>query len=255
MKNKKLDKTPARLDFFQSATGLILALFIVGHILFEASILISKEAMYKVTIFFEGYYFFGEKYPGIISFLAAAIFIIFIVHAGIALRKFPDNYRQHKIMKKHVIGMKHDDTSLWIIQLSTGFIMFFLGSVHLYMMMANPSDIGPYASSHRVVEEMLAPLYFLLLVSVVTHAFIGLYRLALKWGFMEGNDPKKSRKLYKTLMRSLIVIYIAVGTLSLAKYISIGLEHDFSDGVKYTPPAQSKNSSQIYRSDFIKRVV
>ena len=136
-------------------------------------------------------------------------------------------------MKKHTIGMKHEDTYLWIIQLSTGFLMFFIGSVHLYTMMVEPSDIGPYASSHRVVQEMLAPLYILLLVSVVTHAFIGLYRLALKWGFMEGKNTKVSRARYKLLMKIFIVVYILLGTATLAKYISIGLEHDFSDGVKY----------------------
>jgi fumarate reductase subunit C len=232
MKQDKLDKTPARLDFTQSLTGLILALFIMGHILFEASILVSEEMMYRVTIMFEGYYFFGETYPGIISFLAGFIFVVFIIHAGIALRKFPANYRQHKAMKNHTVRMKHEDTSLWIIQIITGFIMFFLGSVHLYMMMAEPSDIGPYASSYRVVHEMMAPLYFLLLISVVSHAFIGLYRLALKWGFMEGKSTKVSRSRYKLLMRIFIVVYILIGLASLAKYISIGLEHDYSAGVK-----------------------
>jgi len=232
MKQEKLDKTPAKLDFTQSVTGLILAVFIMGHILFEASILISNEMMYKVTIMFEGYYFFGETYPGIVSFLAGSIFVIFIVHAGIALRKFPDNYRQHKAMKRHTLGMKHEDTYLWLIQLSTGFLMFFIGSVHLYMMMAEPSDIGPYASSYRVVHEMMAPLYILLLISVITHAFIGLYRLALKWGFMEGKNTKVSRARYKFLMRAFIVVYIVLGLASLSRYISIGLEHDYSAGVK-----------------------
>ena len=233
MKQKKIDKTPARLDFTQSVTGLILGVFIMGHILFESSILVSNEMMYKVTIMFEGYYFFGETYPGIITFLAGAISVIFIIHAAIALRKFPDNYRQHKVMKAHALRMKHEDTSLWIIQLSTGFIMFFIGSVHLYIMMAEPSNIGPYTSSHRVVHEHMGPLYFLLLLSVVSHAFIGLYRLAMKWGFMEGKNTKVSRKRFKFLMRSLIVVYILVGSFSLAKYTYIGYTHDFSDGVKY----------------------
>jgi fumarate reductase subunit C len=233
MKNKKIDKMPARLDLTQSITGLILALFIMGHILFEASILISNEMMYKVTIMFEGYYFFGETYPGIVSFLAAAIFVIFIIHAAIALRKFPDNYRQHKVMKKHVLGMKHEDTSLWIIQLVTGFIMFFIGSVHLYIMMAEPSNIGPLASSFRVVHEHMGPLYFLLLLSVISHAFIGLYRLAMKWGFMEGKSTKVSRARFKLLMKSLIVVYILVGSLSLAKYTYIGYTHDYTDVKKY----------------------
>ncbi|WP_415397834.1 fumarate reductase cytochrome b subunit [Sulfurimonas sp. CS5] len=233
MKNKKIDKMPARLDFIQSSTGLILAVFIMGHILFESSILISNEMMYKVTIMFEGYYFFGETYPGIITFIAGAISVIFIVHAAIALRKFPDNYRQHKVMKEHVIRMKHEDTSLWIIQLTTGFIMFFIGSVHLYIMMAEPSNIGPLASSFRVVHEHMGPLYFLLLLSVVSHAFIGLYRLALKWGFMEGKNTKVSRARFKFLMRTMIALYIIVGTFSLAKYTYIGLTHDFSEVKKF----------------------
>ncbi|MEO1953226.1 MAG: fumarate reductase cytochrome b subunit [Campylobacterales bacterium] len=233
MKRQKIDKTPARLDFLQSLTGLILGVFIMGHILFESSILISKEMMYKVTIMFEGYYFFGETYPGIISFLAGAIFVIFIVHAGIAIRKFPSNYKQYKIMKNHTMQMKHEDTSLWAIQMISGFIMFFLGSVHLYIMIAQPSHIGPYASSSRVVDEFMGPLYFALLISVVSHAFIGLYRLALKWGFMEGKNTKKSRATFKIIMKSMIAVYLLLGTASLVKYTYIGMTHDFSDGVKY----------------------
>jgi fumarate reductase subunit C len=233
MKNKKIDITPARLDFTQSITGLILAVFIMGHLLFEASILISNEAMYKVTLMFEGYYFLGDRHPEIITFLAAAISVVFIIHAAIALRKFPDNYRQHKIMKEHVIRMKHEDTSLWLIQLTTGFVMFFIGSVHLYTMMAEPSNIGPFASAFRVVKEHMAPLYFLLLISVVLHAFIGLYRLALKWGFMEGKSTKVSRARFKILMKSFIFVYILIGLASLARYTYIGYTHDFKSADRY----------------------
>ncbi|MEA3229260.1 MAG: fumarate reductase cytochrome b subunit [Campylobacterota bacterium] len=230
---KKIDKTPARLDFIQSSTGLILAFFIMGHILFEASILVSNEMMYRVTLMFEGYFFFGETYPGIITFLAGAISVIFIVHASVAIRKFPSNYKQYKIMKNHTTQMKHEDTSLWAIQIITGFFMFFIGSVHLYIMMTQPSNIGPYASSSRIVDQFMGPLYFMLLLSVVSHAFIGLYRLAMKWGFFEGENSKQSRKNFKLLMKVMIAAYIIIGLASLAKYTYIGVTHDFSDGVKY----------------------
>ena len=233
MKKKSLDKTPARLDFLQSLTGLILGMFIMGHLLFESSILISKEMMYKVTIMFEGYYFFGGQHPIIISLLATTIFVIFIIHAGIAMRKFPSNYKQYKIIKEHTKQMNHEDSSLWVIQITTGFVMFFLGSVHLYMMIAQPQNIGPYASSSRIVDDFMAPLYLALLFSVVSHAFIGLYRLALKWGFMEGSDTKKSRGIFKIIMKVMILVYLSLGSLSLARYTYIGITHDFSDGVKY----------------------
>jgi len=236
MRKKKIDKMPARLDFLQSFTGLILALFIMGHILFEASILISNEVMYRVTIMFEGYYFFGERYPGIISFLAASIFVILIVHAAIAMKKFPSSYRNYKVMKKHLSQMKHEDTSLWMIQIITGFMMFFMASIHLYIMIAEPSDIGPYASSNRVVNEFMGPLYFMLLIAVISHAFIGLYRLALKWGFMEGKNSKVSRARFKLLMKIFIAVYIMIGLSSLSKYVYIGLTHDYSDGQRYESP-------------------
>lgn len=233
MIEKKVNSTPAKLDFLQSFTGLVLAVFIMGHILFEASILISNEMMYKVTLMFEGYYFFGERYPGIISFLAAAIFVIFILHAAVAIRKFPSSYKQYKIMKNHTIRMKHEDSSLWMIQVITGFLMFFIGSVHLYIMMSQPSNIGPYASSFRIVDEFMGPLYFMLLLSVISHAFIGLYRLALKWGFMEGKHTEVSRARFKFLMKVMIFAYILIGLSSLAKYTYIGLTHDYSGGVEY----------------------
>ena len=233
MKKKVIDKIPARLDFIQSVTGLILAVFIMGHILFEASILVSQEMMYKVTIMFEGYYFFGEKYPGIISFLAGAIGVIFIVHAATAMRKIPSTYKNYKIIRNHTKQMKHEDSSLWLIQVVTGFMMFFIGSVHLYIMLTQPSNIGPYASASRIVDEYMGPLYFMLLISVVSHAFIGLYRLAMKWGFMEGKNTKVSRKRFKLLMKAFIAIYIIVGLSALAKYTYIGVQHDFKDGERY----------------------
>lgn len=233
MKKEGINKVPARLDFLQSATGLILALFIMGHILFEASILISNDMMERVTLMFEGYYFFGERYPGIISFLAAAIFAIFILHASVAIRKFPASYKQYKTMKEHTLRMKHEDSSLWMIQIITGFMMLFIGSVHLYIMMSEPSNIGPYASSFRIVSEHMGPLYSLLLLSVVSHAFIGLYRLALKWGFMEGKSTKVSRARFKLLMKSFIAIYIIIGLASLARYSYIGFTKNIQPGEKY----------------------
>jgi len=218
-----MDKTSAKLDFIQSFSGFILAIFIVGHIIFEASILISNDMMQRVTLMFEGYYFFNDRYPAIISFLAIAISVVFITHALVAIRKFPANYKKYKIMKEHIIRFKHEDTSLWAIQAFTGFIMFFLGSVHLATMMTQPQNIGPYLSAYRVVEEYMGVLYFLLLISVITHAFIGLYRLVLKWGFMEGNDYKASRKRFKFIMKFMIVLYLVLGLSSLAKYTYIGL--------------------------------
>ena len=228
----------ARLDFLQSFTGILLALFISGHILFESSILISKDAMYAMTQFFEGYYFFGEKHPVIVSFLAITILFIIIVHAVLALRKFPSNYRQYKRFGMHMQRMHHHDTSLWAIQVATGFAMFFLASVHLYIMIATPEKIGPIVSSQRVALDMMWPLYILLLFSVVVHAAIGVYRLILKWGFFEADKQKymkQRRATLRTAMYFVITFYLVVGISSLAKYMYIGYSDEYKVGERYHP--------------------
>ena len=73
-KQVELQSMPAWLDFLQSATGLLLALFMWGHMAFVSSILISKDAMYTVTRFFEGEYVFGKPYPVIVTFIVAFTF-------------------------------------------------------------------------------------------------------------------------------------------------------------------------------------
>jgi len=149
------------------------------------------------------------------------------------MRKFPASYREYRDYQTHRKLLKHNDTNLWFLQITTGFMMFFLGSIHLAIMMTQPQNIGPYLSAYRVVEEYMGVLYFLLLISVISHAFIGLYRLAMRWGFMEGENSKKSRARFKSMMRAFIFVYLLVGLSSLLKYTNIGLSHDYTNCMKY----------------------
>lgn len=233
MKNGNIDKTPARLDFIQSASGLVLALFMWAHMFFVSTILLGKDVMYNVTRFFEGYYFFGESYPIIVTIAAGTVFFIFIAHATVAIRKFPSNYKQYKIMSNHIKSFNHDDTKLWFWQIFTGFAMFFLGSVHLYIIMTHPADIGPYASADRVVSEWMWPLYILLLLAVELHGSIGMYRLAMKWGWFEGSDAKKSRIKLRKYKYAITIFFLTLGFLTLAAYIKIGIEHKDNVGERY----------------------
>lgn len=234
-RDTKKSRIPARLDLLQSLSGFVLAIFMWGHMVFVSSILLGKDAMYTVTKFFEGYYFFGKPYPIIVTFAVATIFVLFILHAFLALRKFPINYRQYKTYRSHMHMMNHGDTNMWFIQAYTGFAMFFLGSVHLYTMMTNPEKIGPYASADRVVSDWMWPLYILLLLAVELHGSIGLYRLAVKWGWFEGKDAKQSRKKLKRAKIWVTVFFLTLGALTLAAYIKIGIEHRGEYGQRYTP--------------------
>jgi fumarate reductase subunit C len=233
----KKSRVPAKIDYVQSATGLILGLFMWGHMLFVSTILISKDFMYGVTKFFEADFLFDGGKPIIVSLIAMAIFIIFIVHAALGMRKLPGNFKQYQVMKAHSEHMEHEDTKLWFIQAFTGFAMFFLGSVHLYIIMTHSDAIGPYASADRVWSEYMWPLYILLLLAVEFHGTIGLYRLCVKWGWFDGENPKATRVKLKKIKKALTWFFLILGFTTLLAYMKIGYEHSDKVGEKYTPTA------------------
>ena len=239
LKPKRLNLWPARLDVVQSLTGLALVIFIWGHMFFESSILLGKDAMYAVSRFFEGEPIFGRPYPQLVSAAVAIIFLLIAVHAILALRKFPGNYRQYHAFHRHMGAIRHGDTTLWYVQVITGFAMFFLASVHLYVMFVQPDNIGPYASADRVWTERFWPLYALLLVSVHLHAGVGIYRLAMKWGPFTAAGSALARRRLKIAMWCIIALFIGLGSVSLATYMKIGYEHADRAGERYHPPAIS----------------
>ncbi len=232
---RKKSRIPAKLDYIQSATGLFLGLFMWAHMIFVSSILLGNNAMYAITKMFEGQFIFGEGKPIIVSISVFIVFMIFIIHAGLAMRKFPINYRQYKTFKTSMNLMGHDDTKMWFIQAYTGFAMFFLGSVHLYTIMTKADKIGPYASSDRVVSDWFWPLYILLLLAVEFHGAIGLYRLCVKWGWFDGDNPRQTRANLKKAKKVVTVIFLTLGVLSLAAYIKIGIAHKHQYGQRYLP--------------------
>jgi len=122
----RASRIPARLDLLQSLSGLFLALFMWLHMFFVSSILLGKDVFWHVARFFEGYHIFGKPYPVLVTGVAAVVFTIFVLHAALALRKFPSDWRQYNQFRRHARAMHHGDTTLWLVQVWTGFAMFFL---------------------------------------------------------------------------------------------------------------------------------
>src|ERR1051325_3374232 len=135
---------PARLDFVQSASGLFLGLFMWGHMAFVSSILISNDAMWWVTRMFEGQFFFGKRYSGIVGTIVAIVSIMFVLHGLLAMRKFPSNYEQFQSFRGHWRMMRHEDTTLWWFQALTGFAL-------LHRFGSSLSD-APESRRHRSVR-------------------------------------------------------------------------------------------------------
>jgi fumarate reductase subunit C len=233
------NRWPARLDLLQSLSGLVLALFLMAHMFFVSSILISHDTFYTVARFFEGAYFLGKPYPVLVSGVVAIVLSIFIAHAWLALRKFPAGYRQYRAFIAHKNRLHHGDTSLWWLQVLSGFALFFMATIHLYQMLMNPGLIGPYESADRVWTGNLWPLYLLLLFAGELHASIGLYRLALKWGWCGTTEPHRSRRRLHWVKHGLSAFFITLGLVTLLAYIDLGRAHADRAGERYVPSSTS----------------
>jgi fumarate reductase subunit C len=226
---------PARLDLLQSVSGLFLALFLVAHMFFVSSILISKDAFHAVARFFEAAWLFGKPQPWVVSVVVGVVFTVFVLHAWLAMRKFPASFRQYRVFSEHKAQLRHSDTGLWWIQLWTGFALFFLGSVHLYGMLTQPELIGPYESADRIWTGTMWPLYLLLLFAVEIHGSLGLYRLALKWGAFEGRDPVHTRRRLRVAKTCFSVFFLGLGLVTLLAYVQLGIAHADQAGQRYAP--------------------
>ena len=109
--------------------------------------------------------------------------------------------------------------------------------------MFHPADIGPYASSDRVWSGRMWPLYLILLFVVEIHAGIGLYRLAMKWGWFVGKDIKKGRKRLQRLKWALTLFFLTLGLVTLLAYIKIGYQHADNVGQRYLPADKTLSES------------
>jgi len=230
---------PAWLDLIQGISGLVLMLFVWAHAFMVSSILLGKDAMYFVARMFEGEPIFGRPYPILVSLVAAFIFFIFIIHAVVAIRKMPSSYREFRVYREHAKVFKHGDTSLWMLQVVTGFVLMFLVSGHLYQMLVHPADIGPYASADRIWSGRWWPIYLVILFAVQLHGNVGVYRLALKWGWFTSKTGHTSRRTLQKAKWGITAFFLILGLLTLAAEMKVGFEHRDNVGERYQPSDQA----------------
>jgi fumarate reductase subunit C len=213
---------PARLDFLQSLTGLLLAAFLAVHLLLDSAILFGPDAADFVARFFEGEYVFGSPHPWIVSVAALGLLAMVMIHAALAMRKFPHAYRDYTQLRNHVHNFGHTDTRLWWWQALTGFALFFLVAAHLVVVITQPEAIGAEPSTYRIVQQGAWALYLVLLPIVLVHAAIGVYRLSVKWGVPPlANAVAAERR--RLAMWIVTAMYLALGLASLATYVLRGL--------------------------------
>ena len=192
----KKSRTPAVWDRWQSITGLILACFILCHMVFTSTIL------------------FGEATWWITNVIAAIIFVVFIAHAFLAMRKFPANYRQYIMFRGHKDRMKHLDTTLWWFQFLTGFALFFAASAHLVDII-----FGGHITADKSAAafHQLEIFYFALLLFMVVHASVGMYRLYVKWVSIDGVNKQE---MFAKRNKAKTAIFAVFGVLAVIALIA-----------------------------------
>ena len=175
-------------ELISGGSGLLLALFMWGHMILVGSILTGERGFDWLATTLEDYYI---AQPTVVVIIA-----LFLIHAALAARKIPAQLEERRKMIKLGRDLKagsgfspHTESILWIWQVRTGMLMLFLGGFHLILlgvdvltpMYGERLGIEAATSMERVRGGLWLP-YAILLVCVEFHAGAGLYRLAVKWG-------------------------------------------------------------------------
>jgi len=186
-------RSQLRYEIASGATGLALALFMFGHMTFEASILFGTVAYDEIATLLEEFWI---AQPTVI-----VVIVLFLVHAVMASRKIPAQLAERKRMMTLAKGLResgavggeafrpHVESMLWIWQVRTGMIILVLGSFHLVLVVMDVftplygeiRGIEADVSMERV-RAGLWVLYAGLVLAVTFHLAVGLYRLFVKWG-------------------------------------------------------------------------
>lgn len=215
-------------EVISGGTGLVLALFMWGHVFLVGSILTGARGFDWLATMLEDYFI---AQPTII-----AIFTLFLVHAVFAGRKIPAQLRERKRITELAKGLRnsgrekvatrtdyspfrpHLESMLWIWQVRTGMIMLVLGGFHLVLL---AMDIfTPLYGSHAGIESATTMArvsaglwlpYAILLLCVEFHASVGLYRLAIKWGA----DRWLSRAAMHAIEQVIFWVILVIGSITL----------------------------------------
>lgn len=223
-------------ELISGASGLALAVFMWGHMVLVGSILTGERGFDWLATLLEDYY--------IAQSTVVVIFVLFLVHAVFASRKIPAQLRERRRVlnlsrdlrnsgrehpastSDHTPFRPHLESMLWIWQVRSGMVILVLGSFHIILLAIDV--LTPLFGAHAGIESAttLARVgtglwlpYGILLLCVEFHASIGLYRLAIKWGFGAGLSRQTLRIVERLLFWG-ILIFGVVTLLVLAGWLA-----------------------------------
>ncbi|MEE9167772.1 MAG: hypothetical protein V3U24_09995 [Candidatus Neomarinimicrobiota bacterium] len=221
-------------EWISAATGVFLALFMWTHMLFVGSILTGQRGFDFVSNVLETTW--------LAQLIVILVTVAFFVHFVTASRKIPGKLSERRRMmelgrtvkgarkrwnqdpRSEIRHRDHSETSLWIWQVRTGMIILAIGSIHLFVVVADiwqrtfgGAGITASESMARVQDGMWI-LYAVLLFCVELHAGIGLYRVAVKWGVgsrIPFTGKRMTRQMAHRSERIVLWFFTIIGIVTL----------------------------------------
>ncbi len=192
-----------RLDFWQAASGFVLALFVCVHLVLEGTVVLSPSLTNGIAWLLEATY--------VAQLTAPIIILLILFHFYVAARKMPFRAGELRVFTEHSKSLGELDTWLWLVQVFTAIVILAGAFYHVYTVMtALPINVA--GSARRLHSGWLA-FYAVFLPCVILHTGIGLYRLAVKFGVCKQVARDRWRKAVWVGM----AVYLVLGAASLTR--------------------------------------
>lgn len=227
-------KTQWRYDAISTGSGVLLALFMWGHMAFVSTIWAGATGFDWIADMMEVTWVAQITVVGIVT--------LFFVHFVLASRKIPAKLQERRLIEnlgnsiqssewnftaeqreQHEKIRPHSETTLWIWQVRTGMIILAVGTIHIFLVgydvlqrVMGGTGITATESMGRVSSGMWI-LYAVLLLAVEFHAGIGLYRVTVKW-WLGRRLPligKVTRRMAHIFEQVTLWFFLAVGVVTL----------------------------------------
>ena len=118
-----------RLDFWQAASGAVLALFVCVHLVLEGTVVLSPALTNGIAWLLE--------VTMLAQVAAPVIMLLILFHFYIAARKMPFRANELGVFVQHSKGLKEVDTWLWLVQVFTAIVILAGAFYHIYSVMTD----------------------------------------------------------------------------------------------------------------------
>jgi len=162
------------LELATSVSGVALAVFMLMHMSLLSTVLVGSQTMDDLASFLERYY--------LVQIGAGPLILLGIAHVFLAARKVPTTFQQQWILVRQMRRLNHLDTWTWAFQVLSGAALLAFVSIHLWVMLTGLPIEAAKSGDHVSGVYLWFDIPFVLLVQ--GHIFVGLYRIAIKWGLL-----------------------------------------------------------------------